>query len=543
VRKEKKMKIKYIPAFFVFFFASLFGLALLSNQSVSAAAVTCTWTGGDAGNSNTDDVDNWSNCESGVPGSDDAVVFPAAATDVIVDNNISGGWTVASIEFQKGGYVLRGQGIFIGGVNNLSVTGTPGSDDTNLITAPLFVTSDLSLDIATGYILQIDADVDLGVSNLILDPNADAFVDIMGIVSNLGGTNSITKTSPGTASLSGINTYDGNTIVTDGVLEIYDESALGTADGYTSISGSGTLLLSIDGEVTIAEPIYLDGAGFTSRQTLEATGTGAGLTLSGDITLYSSTVEIGSDLALTLSGVLSSDTSGDGFTFVDNSGDGSGSLKLTGDNTYDGITTVSGIVAITGDQGSSDVSVTSGGFLKGTGTVGDVTVLSGGHVAPGLSPGCLNAGNTTFASGSNFDVEIAGTNGTCPGSEYDKLVVTGTIDLGSATLNLSLLNGFVPTVGQTYTIVSSSGALSGTFSQGNTITSNGVTYSITYSANSVVLTVTAVAANAGAAAPSVPATGLKLVAAHPAAALGLSILAAGGLLLTARRLSPAVARR
>src|SRR5207249_10348434 len=87
-------------------------------------------------------------------------------------------------------------------------------------------------------------------------------------------------------------------------------------------------------------------------------------------------------------------------------------------------------------------------------------INSGGHLAPGTSPGILNSGNLTLASGSNFDAEL---NGTTVGTQYYQQNVSRTVALGGATLNLTL--GFTPAVGNTFTIINNDLAdATGTFS-------------------------------------------------------------------------------
>jgi hypothetical protein len=212
-------------------------------------------------------------------------------------------------------------------------------------------------------------------------------------------------------------------------------------------------------------------------------------------------------------------------------------------------------VAATGKVGA--VTVQSGGTIKGTGTAASVNVLAGGHVAPGNSPGCLNVGNTSFASGSFYDVDLGGTT---PCSQYDQLKVTGTVDLGSATLNTTLYGGFVPAAGNTFTIVDNDAAdaVTGTFNglaEGATFTASGVTYKISYvggDGNDVVITVqkvdaAAVAAAAAAApavaAPKAPNTGLALVAAHPMTTLAVTLMTSAGMIGLARRLKPVQQRK
>ena len=66
-----------------------------------------------------------------------------------------------------------------------------------------------------------------------------------------------------------------------------------------------------------------------------------------------------------------------------------------------------------------------------TGPVGGITAANG-SVAPGNGAGLLtSAGNVTFNSGTTFRVEIGGVK---PGTEYDRLQVTGTVNLGAGVM-------------------------------------------------------------------------------------------------------------
>src|SRR5690606_27381211 len=107
----------------------------------------------------------------------------------------------------------------------------------------------------------------------------------------------------------------------------------------------------------------------------------------------------------------------------------------------------------------------------------------GGHVGPGASAGTLTVGGgVTFDSGSFFDVELGGLT---PGAQYDKLMVGGTASLGG-TLNVSLLPGFTPEIGNTFTVLSAAN-VTGTFA--NVIGPNvgGSPWQVAYNSNSVVL--------------------------------------------------------
>ena len=80
-----------------------------------------------------------------------------------------------------------------------------------------------------------------------------------------------------------------------------------------------------------------------------------------------------------------------------------------------------------------------------------ISIANDGALAPGLSPGILNTGSVSFAAGGDFELEI---NGSTLGTLYDNLNVTGGVSLGSADLFVTLGNGFAPTAGETYTVVS-----------------------------------------------------------------------------------------
>jgi len=89
-------------------------------------------------------------------------------------------------------------------------------------------------------------------------------------------------------------------------------------------------------------------------------------------------------------------------------------------------------------------------------------VESGGILSPGNSPGLLTVGSLTLGSGSQFNVELGGT---ARGSQYDAVDSTGSVSLGGA-LNILLVNGFVPALGNSFDILHG-GSESGAFSSVN----------------------------------------------------------------------------
>lgn len=192
---------------------------------------------------------------------------------------------------------------------------------------------------------------------------------------------------------------------------------------------------------------------------------------------------------------------------------GAGTVQLAGANTYRGPTSVSGLLIVTGSM-QSPVTVDAGGLLAGTGTIANtVTVNAGGTLSPGLSPGIINTGNLALTVASTLDIEI---DGPTVGTQYDQVNVTGTVSLGSATLNVIL--GFVPAAGQVFTIINNDAAdpVTGTFNglpEGFTFVAGGQVFRISYvggDGNDVVLA--ALGPAMLQAVPTLPPRGLLLMA-------------------------------
>ncbi len=191
---------------------------------------------------------------------------------------------------------------------------------------------------------------------------------------------------------------------------------------------------------------------------------------------------------------------------------GTGKLNLTGSDSFasDHFTynVEGGILAFNGNfLTTSEVNLSSGATLKGTGVIGDLTT-TGGTVAPGNSPGTINTTSLTLDNSSIYQQEIAGATA---GSQYDQLIASGAVNLGNATL--SIIPSYTPAAGQSFTIIRA-GSISGTFAglaNGAETTVNGLRFRINYSATTVVLTYVsgqAVAGN-GSNTPGAPNTGVE----------------------------------
>lgn len=156
---------------------------------------------------------------------------------------------------------------------------------------------------------------------------------------------------------------------------------------------------------------------------------------------------------------------------------GGGFLKLTGDSTYRGDTTIDGGWLIVDGSLASKTVVNGGGGLGGAGSVGQLLAKAGGVVSPGNSIGTLtvtkagaiddNAGNATFEKGSALAIEVAAD------GRSDRLAVEGKTMLLGGVVLVSLENGSDPASaaemaalsGNRYTVLTSGDGVNGTFDE------------------------------------------------------------------------------
>jgi MYXO-CTERM domain-containing protein len=243
--------------------------------------------------------------------------------------------------------------------------------------------------------------------------NSD-YMDISGVISGEGdlikkGLNAGAHNGGSRLSLSGANTYTGDTYIVEGVIQA---AASGTLPDTTNVhisggAGNGRLRLVYHDQAI--NGLFGDGIvqSYLAQARQLTIGAAGG---DGD---FSGVIEPGISLVKT----------------------GEGTQILSGENTYAGGTVIDeGALLINNTAGSGtgtgDVIVNQNGMLGGSGSVSGAVTL-GGAISPGASVGSIASGTQTWQDGGSFVLEIddaAGDAGATPG--WDLLEIDGTLELG-----------------------------------------------------------------------------------------------------------------
>ena len=147
---------------------------------------------------------------------------------------------------------------------------------------------------------------------------------------------------------------------------------------------------------------------------------------------------------------------------------GSGSLKIASTVIAPAVDldVSAGLLSVNGTVGN--VSLAAGSKLGGSGTVGNVTASSGSTVGPGNSPGTLGGTTMRLDGGSTFEWQVQDATEATVNPGYDKLALTGNLDLRYASagnkINLKIVslagNGDGTTTGNPYHFDAPAGASS-----------------------------------------------------------------------------------
>ena len=346
-------------------------------------------------------------------------------------------------------------------------------------------------------------------------------VTLSGAISGTGIN--FTKVGASTYTLSGNNTYTGLTTISNGVIAITHNNALGTTAGTTTVASGAALHLS--NNITVAEAITIGGTGISTNGAIRNVADSN--TLSGLITLAADAeiqIDTGTTLALNVASgnaitgtfnltMDSVGTSSIADPIATSTGNltktGAGTLTLSGTNTYTGDTTISaGTLKLTGNLNSatdlviapsatldlqaaltaatldldgtiSNTAGTSSLIISGTANLGGSITTTGTQTYTGA---VTLSGGDRILQGSTVNF-----GGTITGTGSHDLTVTGNLDLDDAMTSVvdlsvsgtSNLGADITTTGtQTYTgVVTLSGGdriLQGsTVNFGGTITGTG----------------------------------------------------------------------
>ena len=257
----------------------------------------------------------------------------------------------------------------------------------------------------------------------------------------------------------------------------------GTLGGSDTVTVSGPMTwnnngtLSGSGAVNANGGLTINGAAFISGRTLNNGGTAvwsAGTIGTGNGAVINNLA--GATFETTFDGFPQNNVSGSrlfnnagtfrksggtGTTTIDNTFTNRGSVQVqTGTLSFSAsYTQTAGETLLGGGNVSSPLLLQiQGGALGGSGVV-SAGVISSGQVNPGAFAGLLNVtGSYTQNSDGTLNLEIGGQTA---GNEFDQLSVASLASLGG-TLNLSLINGFEPSLGDSFVILTY-GSRTGTF--------------------------------------------------------------------------------
>ena len=356
----------------------------------------------------------------------------AGAGDIILGADLTTGGantdnTLSGIISGTGALNKNGTGtLTLSGTNTYSGGTTINGGLINFITADNFGSANITLDggglqWANATTLDISAKLEaLGAGGATFDTNGN---DVT-LASVLSGTGSVTKTGAGVLTLSGTNTYSGNTTLNSGTLSL---------SGGSAITNTGTIIVNSGATLHVA-----------SAETVGSVNGVGSITLDDTLT----TGEANTDD--TLSGIIS------GVGALNKNG--TGTLTLSGTNTYSGATAVNaGTLDVTGAVQSSAFTVNSGATLSGSGSVGSLHVTNGATLRVDTTSTLSVVGDLTMDTSSTLALNTYA-NGT-----NSKVVASGDATINGGAVNITA-NGASGSWNDStvYTIVSAN-ALSGTF--------------------------------------------------------------------------------
>jgi fibronectin-binding autotransporter adhesin len=306
----------------------------------------------------------------------------------------------------------------------------------------------------------------------------------------LAGSAALTKTTTGTLTLSGINTFTGKTTISSGLLQISADANLGAAPGspvtnsitlnsgvttnnyglrvsasFTLNANRGITLGSSGGQIQVAQNDTLTYGGIITGSGSFESGTGitvgyGTLILSGAnsykgaTTIAAGTLRLGANGSLPSGTPLAIASANIGGTFdlngfsqtigslssspgINGTGTQSPGILLTGPLTVDETNSTVFAGVISGSGGSFTLNGNSTLTLTGTNTYTGATILSAGTLALATNGSISSSPSISIAAGATFDVSgLASTTYTLGGGETLTASGTGTgIGTTAAVIN------------------------------------------------------------------------------------------------------------
>ncbi|TPW32415.1 autotransporter domain-containing protein [Martelella alba] len=419
---------------------------------------------------------------------------PAGSISATINSVLAG--TAGIYKTGSGQLTLTGQNEYVGGTF-ISAGILAVEQDSNLGAAAGSVTLDGgTLQISTGFSTARDVLLGSGGGTIAVLSGTQVLAGSVDDIATASGA--LVKTGDGTLQLDHANGYSGGTFVLGGRLLVSDDANLGDAAGSITLNG-GTLAITQGFDTS--RSFALGGSGGTievaaGKQVLSGvlsdvasesgslvkTGNGSLVltamnSYSGGTTIAAGELQLGDGAH---DGAISGDVdvkAGAKFNVLDLgtfdyagqlSGEGafnlsgSGTTTLTGDSSaFEGITTVAdGLLNVTGRLGGS-IFVPSG-ILGGSGSLGDVSIGSGGSIIVGTTTDAttMRTGSLDFASGSSLYVNW-NEDGT-----HDEIIASDAVSIAGGTVYLTT-NGKGFSEGEQITIISSSASVTTTDGDGD----------------------------------------------------------------------------